>query len=255
MCVHDYWNPYIAGAFLQLALPMIIHNPEDYAEAVKLIPTGMFLFSGSTLTTAVNNMANTLIFIAIMTHLNRGMTKAEACEAIRVAARSVGYIVKVDVCDEIQQLQFLKHSPAINDDGNIEAYLNIGVWLRNFGRCKGDLPSRKGENFDSRVNKFNSEVVRSRIHAGNHAIHDAFLTKVIARDEVTAKFVAKAKSMTEDIEGEQLGRVSTEQLALRYGVPTSCIDHFCALVREAGPGQLLAHPFVRVVMRMDYGYE
>jgi len=255
MTVVPFWAPYIGGAFAQLEANMVIHNPEDYAESVTLKPVGPFLFSGSTLTTVVNNMANTLIFLAIMNTLTSDMTKAQAIDAIRQAARTVGYIIKVDVCDDIQDLQFLKHSPAINTDGDIDAYLNLGVWLRKFGRCKGEMPSRKGECLAERIAKYNSEVVRSRVESGNHCLHDAFLTKVVSTDARFATFVAKDKSFTEDVSGSQLGRIPDNELCKRYKVSVEALNHFCSLIVESQPGQLISHPVARAIMMKDYGYE
>jgi len=255
MKVLPFWTPYIDGAFAQLESNMVIHNPEDYQESVTLIPNGPFLFSGSTLTTVVNNMANTLIFMAIMNTLTSEMTMQQAIVAIRQAARTVGYIIKVDVCASIHDLQFLKHSPAVNLDGEIDAYLNLGVWLRKFGRCKGEMPSRKGESLALRIAKYNSEVVRSRVEAGNHCLHDAFLTKVISVDDRFAAFVAKDKSFTEDVSGRQLGYIPVNELCNRYRVSTEAMEHFCSLIRGSQPGQLISHPVARAIMEKDYGYQ
>lgn len=94
------------------------------------------LFSGSTLTTVVNGFGNACIAQSL--HNARCTTE----ESIIEAASRVGYVVTVDSCRQIEDLQFLKSSPALDTSGTYRPLLNIGVLLRAFGTCKGDLPGK-----------------------------------------------------------------------------------------------------------------
>jgi len=250
------WKDAVDGMFSQLRAKAVIHNPENMEQAVTLVPEGQVLWSGSVGTTSVNNMANTVIFYNITNNLHPGMTMAEAAAAIRRSAEEVGFILKVEVCDTPHKLQFLKHSPAYTIDGELTHYLNLGVWFRNFGRCKFDLPGRSTTPFKNRAALYNSEIIRSRVHAGDHILHDAFLGMVRTRDKEFERFVAKEHqlSITEGVSSSK-GRIPVSELALRYGVATEAIEHLCELIRGAECGMMISHPVVRACMLLDYGYE
>jgi hypothetical protein len=94
------------------------------------------LFSGSTLTTVINGFSNACIAQSL--HNTRAATE----DAIINAATEVGYVVTVDHCRQIEDLQFLKSSPVLDVTGAYRPLLNIGVLLRAFGTCKGELPGK-----------------------------------------------------------------------------------------------------------------
>lgn len=120
----------------QLQRPFVVRSTVDTRVKIKLKqktgePT---LFSGSTITTAINDFSMINIF--------RQVILDGATEAIGIseAARKVGYILTVEEVDHCSKLQFLKHSPVRCADGRLHAVLNPGVFLRASGVCKGDLP-------------------------------------------------------------------------------------------------------------------
>lgn len=117
------------------------------------------LFSGSTLTTVINGFANACIAQAI--HSSNAVTSA----GIMAAARATGYVVTVDVCQEFEDIQFLKSSPVRSTNGDYLPLLNFGVLLRAFGTCKGDLPG-KGS-LKARGNSFQKGLLQGlypRVH-------------------------------------------------------------------------------------------
>lgn len=122
----------------QCRAPITIEAPY-YTEKkmkVKLQSATARLFSGSTLTTVINGFANACIAQAIHT---------AACtdpESILTAARSAGYVLTIDECSEFEDIQFLKSSPVRDTAGNYHPVLNLGVLLRAYGTCKGDIPHR-----------------------------------------------------------------------------------------------------------------
>lgn len=94
------------------------------------------LYSGSTITTPINNVANIGIAVAIVDAV------ATSPDAISLAARTAGYIVTVDHATIPEQLQFLKHSPVKDSSGEYQPLINLGVIIRLSGTCKRDLPGR-----------------------------------------------------------------------------------------------------------------
>jgi hypothetical protein len=94
------------------------------------------LLTGSTLTTLINNLANFVIMKSFTDQPYFG----EA--SLHTAAANCGYIVTLERCLHYSDLQFLKHSPVFDTNGNVQPLLNIGVLLRLTGTCKGDLPGR-----------------------------------------------------------------------------------------------------------------
>lgn len=107
---------------------------DDPRDRVLIRPKTPRLYSGSTITTAINNLANVSIAIAL--------ADADACTAdeIVAAAATAGYVVTVDAVSRPEEFQFLKHSPVLGPDGEYHPMINFGVIVRLSGCCKRDLP-------------------------------------------------------------------------------------------------------------------
>jgi hypothetical protein len=123
-----------------------------YAEFVKTdgSPT---LYSGSTLTTAINNLANILIGHSIIS------SNATTSTEIIAAAAAVGYLVSLEPCPRPEDIQFLKHSPVMDTTGVYRPLLNIGVLFRTMGTAKGDVPGRKSVPLLERFKAFEYSLV------------------------------------------------------------------------------------------------
>jgi hypothetical protein len=119
----------------QNRLPIRIVSRDGRRKCV-LTPDGARLYSGSTITTLINNLASLLIFISI---IESDCRNAE--DVIDAAARA-GYLVTLDLCLIPEDIQFLKRSPVRDVYGVWRSVLNLGVLLRASGRCKGDLAGR-----------------------------------------------------------------------------------------------------------------
>jgi hypothetical protein len=238
---------YVDGAFAQLRLPCVVRSV-DRRQKVRLKPKGSVLYSGSVLTTSVNNMANTLIYLNFAEQCrNRVLLRRDIPELLRASAESVGYIVKIDVAEEIEDLQFLKHSCAVVN-GEPIPYVNIGTWLRGYGTYRGVFPCPSSRAMEyARI--FNSDVVRSHVHSGNHAIHDAFLTHVVSRSTGMDSEQFKHKK-----EQGNSTRIPLESLAKRYRVNVVEFEELCGLVRESRVGHVVWHPVIGKIMTKDYGY-
>ena len=243
----------IAGIFAQCLLPFIVHSV-NYAQRIVFRPLGQVLYSGSVLTTCINNMANTLIFLSIVKKMNgKVWSKQDSIRMIKEAAEEVGFILKVDICDTYSQIQFLKHSPALVS-GEIVPYLNLGVWLRGCGTCVGDLPVVKGhkkgeKSYSVRAAAYNSDVIKSRIHAGKHVIASAFQHLVV---DTTVGASAEEYSLSTN--GCDTF-IPTEELALRYGVTPTAIEELGHLISKMDTRQKLTSDTIDRIFAKDYGYD
>lgn len=115
-------------------------------------PKGPKLFSGSTITTAINNLASMCIMLSI------SQLPEIRPEFLAAAAERAGYIITG--CEPLrcfEELQFLKHSP-VWDGESWQPMINFGVFLRASGTCKGDLPG-KGD-LEKRARQFQEALVR-----------------------------------------------------------------------------------------------
>lgn len=120
----------------QCELPIHLHSTQDKSRKCVLLPKHALLYSGSTLTTAINNLANYLIGKAIADCVYKGPS------SLIDAASLVGYVITLEKCEVIEDIQFLKHSPVFDTTGALQPMMNLGVLLRLSGVCRGDLPGR-----------------------------------------------------------------------------------------------------------------
>jgi hypothetical protein len=123
----------------QCKLPIRLHNPHDKNEFVEFNTTRYRLYSGSTLTTIINVLASYLIGKALADHT---FTEDDVEKQIENCATSVGYTLSIQRCHIPEDIQFLKHSPALDVCGIYQPVLNLGVLLRLSGTCRGDYPGR-----------------------------------------------------------------------------------------------------------------
>lgn len=114
----------------------IVNGKMDRTDYLVVTPNGYFLYSGSTITTMLNNLANFNIFLSI------AELDLITVGTLKRAASRAGYLITVEPCERVQEIQFLKHSPAYDVQGVMQPLLNVGVFLRSSGRCRGDLPGR-----------------------------------------------------------------------------------------------------------------
>jgi hypothetical protein len=152
--INDLFTPYFIDSLtLQPIIPILINqllDPMTYSyrarslngkivDAYKLSyePIDPVLYSGSVLTTLVNNFGNILIALSIVER------RARSDLEITLAASEAGYIVTAEHCEIPEDIQFLKHSPTLGISEGVGKYyplLNLGPFLRSSGICMGDLP-------------------------------------------------------------------------------------------------------------------
>jgi len=131
----------------QCDLPVLIRNLDappggkPLREQVLLKAPCTKLFSGSTITTVLNNLANICIGYCLSTQDYSACNNVkDVADIVERAAAIAGYIVTIEPCHDYSDVQFLKHSPVIDTEGRLQPMLNPGVLFRASGICKGDLP-------------------------------------------------------------------------------------------------------------------
>lgn len=120
----------------QCSVALKIRSVENKKLSVYIKPDRPRLYSGATITTAINNLANIAIAVAITD------AEAQSGPTIVAAADEAGYIVTVDECTVPERIQFLKHSPILDERGVYRPLINLGVIVRLSGACKRDLPGK-----------------------------------------------------------------------------------------------------------------
>jgi hypothetical protein len=120
-------------ADIEVALPEVFGSKRK----LRLSPSGARLYSGSTLTTIINNLANLLVASQLV-----GCKSHEPKELVAAVAQC-GYCVTLDLNEIHEDTQFLKNSPVwCRDEGRYVSILNLGVLLRTSGRARGDIPGK-----------------------------------------------------------------------------------------------------------------
>lgn len=172
---------------------------------IKLRTNRYTLFSGSTITTAINNIANLSIAVALSTY------GATSPSEIEMAANLAGYIVTVDTCSKPEDIQFLKHSPALDVDGCYQPLLNLGVLLRASGTIKRDLPG-KGD-WKRRAARAQASLIACT-YPGVEApfLHTARKAYPTACENATAAYLREFAEKTR----ASYGRFSDESFTARY---------------------------------------
>jgi len=240
------------GCIDQCRLPLVLSNPANEKEKVILKTRSPVEYSGSVLTTLLNNVANSYIFHAIFSLVCRkarsGLYIKDMKDLIIEAAASVGYIVTIVDCPSYHSLQFLKHSPVMTDEGYC-AILNAGVLLRMLGQCDGDLPGRG--DLKERSELFNSCLVQGVVHAGDTPLLRALQQRFPEKKVLPKKFtMPNTYSKTQ---GLAKGVVSGDEFAIRYGATNGEVDELVSYVLAAQVGEKIYSSLVDRIMQVDYG--
>lgn len=239
---------YVHGAIAQCELPLTLRSGVEKKKVV-LQADSPTLYSGSTLTTLINNFANICIAFGIKTSLEeRGeVTRAECEEVVRNAASAAGYIVTVDPCTTYHGLQFLKHSPCRSTAGVLTPVLNSGVILRSLGACWGDLPGSKKETFQARADRYNTSQIKCYKHCAEHSI----LRNLRQRYNCDVAELVDHSWLVRNLTGCSSAIIPSEELAARYSVQAADIDYLAdALVS----GNVIVNTIAsRAIMAKDYG--
>lgn len=244
---------YVDGAIAQCSMELRIRSGAT-GQSVGLTPDIPTLYSGSTLTTLINNFANIAIACAIRTSINVD-TRMCDCEAIILnAAKTAGYLVTVVDCPTYHKLQFLKHSPCIADCGTLVPVLNLGVVLRSSGSCWGDLPNYREHGkmtLEDRIYLYNTSQVQCYSNCPTYG----FLAALRAEYHAPYKIARPSREGTwlmDHIAGDYSKyMVSSQEIALRYDVSSCSIDELNFTI---GCHMMSNTAASRAILKLDYGF-
>jgi len=183
------------------------------------------------------------------------MTKANVIRAYELGAEDAGYIVKCNVCEEVDDLQFLKHSYVEHEDGQRRAIMNLAPFFRGYGKCPGDLNSVYGKSsvpLEIRTARYNRDVHIGRLNWGKHAINDAFEIQTSS-----INFGMTVNALREDLINKSIGRaevrISLESLSRRYRCEPQELAELCDYIARASVGCLIKHEVLARIYLKDYG--
>lgn len=239
-------------AVQQCTLPMKLKDPTRKENRILIRCLVACLFSGSTLTTLINNIANLSIFSSVM-HLYR-MPDFDPETDIARAAALMGYLVTVDNTHHLEQVTFLKHFGSVKD-GSTAVSLALGVPFRVLGVVKGDLPGRG--DIIQRTHAWNASVIKCFVHAGSNTVLDMLRQKFSgnttgASDKYALRTLSYVLAQMLDHQKLETHHVSDDALCRRYSCTVHDIDEFRQLYQAAAPQTVTRSTFSDKVLSMDY---
>jgi hypothetical protein len=225
----------------QCTLPIAIRDYANPKNKVVLQPRRRMLYSGSTITTAINTFASMMIAVAFSRAKDTSMSE------LQQAARAAGYIVTMEPCKIWQQLQFLKHSPVIDVDGHLRSVLNLGVLLRLSGQCVADLPG-KGP-WEERAKRFQYSLLQGAYPRAHFELVD--LMKDQSR--VEGRLDNVERYIIHKVVGEQEAyTLSNVELYKRYELDEE-EELMVADFARSGVGYVTANRGLAKILQRDYG--
>jgi hypothetical protein len=232
----------IAKAIGQCGLRVRVQDPTNKRFRFSLKPAFPIEFSGSGLTTLLNNVAS--MAIGLRVHYDR----SDTVEGILNSAFAVGYNVTVSERRCMEQLQFLKYSWFIDYENRAHSWLNLGPILRSFGTVLDKLP---GKDKHRRANACarNTAMVSGYVHCGQTIVYRT-LRRIFPGKSKFKLSVDESKHFRDGTDY----LVPDEALLRRYSVSQACLDHFISLLSlRDWYGLVINHEFVHRVYVVDYG--
>ncbi len=252
---------------------ILIRNPSNSQEFLKIKPKTIFQGSGCPETTIVNDVASTSIAISMQTfiaHYNDHPYLSDdkkfigffdeapshiKNEILQKSALAVGHVITVDEKKTPEELQFLKYSPFQTTDGTFVSTRNLGAILRSLGSCDGDItPIMLGLSkkefaclsYEEKMEKFMSSVVAGLVNEPKSIIMDALRERFPPRKhKIVSTYHSTAPRNTHT--------VLIDSYISRYGGTEDEWAQLASQIREFAFGRHLTSPIVAAVMEVDYG--
>lgn len=210
-----------------------------------ILPSG---FGG---TTSMNNNSEVLFFVCLMEILPPSCTREEAKQYIIQAAWCAGLQVKLDVAEDLEDIQFLKHSWGRDETGVYRPYVNLACWLRGYGIIDGHASGNKRMSFNERMHVYVSDIVASRVNWGRTALSEVFARVYNRPSNGLNKHLLVDELKRTGISGYH---ISEQSILKRYKIDSAAYHHFLSLCEGMGVGVHISHPVVCAIMNKDYGY-
>jgi hypothetical protein len=230
----------------QCMADLVVTSSDDCMEKVILQPLVPKLYSGSTITTFINNLANLLIGYEL------SLLSTYTPQLMENAASRAGYLITgCTPLNKPQELQFLKHSPVIDTTGKWQPLLNIGVMLRASGSCRGDLPGRG--DWRVRAKAFQSALLRGCYP------HATFTLLENMKSSSATSLVFDQSVLGHDFD-YKIGyapyhtfSVSSDELYKRYSLTPFQIHTVDNIFGNMQVGEYLHDSSLSIILNLDYG--
>jgi hypothetical protein len=244
-----FFSEQLHAALDQLEANIAVRDSEG--KRVATVETNQpLLFSGSTLTTLINNFSQIMLAVKLTAINWQQLTVLEAGSTLRDCARRVGYTVTiVDATDDFCKLQFLKHSP----DTEGEPYVNPGVFLRTLGWSKRDIPKTCGKrlSYTARANSFEGAKIESFKYSGQTSLFQIMAAKY---NKIGRQYDPESYFRL-DSSNSRIYHISDESLIRRYGITHLQLNTLKQLLHTSSLGMMIRCEASDVIFNVDYGYE
>jgi hypothetical protein len=239
--------PHLKGDMEQLiaqcSAPLKVISTVNRKWKFKIRADSPKLFSGSTITTAINNLANFLIGLAI------AEMDFRTTDDIITAARSCVYIVTgTEPLTNYSQLQFLKHSPCYDINGIVRPLLNLGVMLRASGVCNGDLPGRG--KLETRAQQFQAGLIQGMYPKAHNSFIDAMRRGNQAPSKQTLETLYHK---VQDVDDYPHFYIADDEIAKRYELTSTDIGNLASTARNMTFRSHFCSSVTDKILLADYG--
>lgn len=254
----------LSEGLLDLALlPIVIRSPTSEAK-LKIQFNKPLEPSGHANTSCWNHLGTYNASLCIFHELVTTLNSLEQC--VKEGAAAVGHVMTCDVCECIEDLQFLKFSP-VECDGKYVMSANLGRLFRRLGMIDNDMTHLQlGVDLldfrvmtpEERMNRFWSGVLKGYKNEPSNIILDALRTRFDS-----SRFVV-TESALQLLQNEQVDSYyshsrtakegdCTESVMRRYRLSSSEVDELVALIRDLTVGQRFKLTSVAKFFAKDYG--
>jgi hypothetical protein len=132
------------GLLAQCLQTLVLVNPSDRSEVLKIVLKSVFEGSGTVLTTTLNLCAARLITLSFEHYFCTSDKDADIQQMVHNSAYNSGHLVTVEPQTTLNGIQFLKFTPmvcthSVTGEQKILPVRNYGAIFRNFGKVDGDL--------------------------------------------------------------------------------------------------------------------
>jgi len=211
------------------------------------------LYSGSVITTLINNIGNLLIATSIAkSTINTPLD-------IVTAAEEAGYVITgctaAEECTRPEDLQFLKHSPCVNSSGEYVPILNLGVLIRTVGHCKGDLPGRSNIPLAVRAKSFQSSLLQGMYPTTSTPLINNMKRAVQGVKLTEQGELAVAKTLAFKVTTTSHETITPQALCERYLLTPEELDWLTYDFPNCGFGEIANHTSLDKILIKDYGIQ
>jgi len=204
------------------------------------------LYSGSTITTIINNLACLMGAFKIME------TQAETPAELSAAFKKAGYKMTIEECHDYSDIQFLKNSPAYDINGELQPLLNIGVLLRSSGTCKGDLPGKaKNNTFKERHDRYQGSLINGMYPNVSFPLIDNMRKTTLDPDEKSLQMVEQMLQYKHTFEGK--ATFTSEEVYRRYRLSELERMELDLDFATAGYAHYYSSTGASTILQRDYG--